>query len=150
MQDELQINLGPSAYIKWAFIVQHIGGLICVAYTIFPKYLLILSSSLLIVWHLRYCIKKYVYHNDRLSIVRFSLKPSGQGTFYMQKNLAMQGTILPGISYSSQFIIILAIRSKMSKMRYVVVCKDSIPHFAYQRLLAHMRAIPQIDKVFAV
>jgi hypothetical protein len=130
--------------MKIGLVMQHLGGFFCIVYTLFPNYLVITLLGLGIFWHLSFCIKKYVYCRDRQSIMCFSLKPSGKGVFHFKKDMALQGAVLHTLSYLSQHYIVLAIRSKAAKTRFVVIFKDSITPFSYQRLLAHIRAISKI------
>jgi hypothetical protein len=145
IQDELLIDLNPSKYMGIGLIMQHLGGFLCVVYA--PLYNYPFISILLglgILWHLMFCVKKYVYCQDPESIVHFSLKPSGKGVFHLKKGMAIRGAVLHTSSYLSRYCIVLAVRSVAARTRYMVIFKDSITPFAYQRLLAHIRAIPKI------
>lgn len=144
IQDELWIYLGPSSSMKAALIIQHLGGFLCAAHVLLPRYMVIVLLGLGLLWHLSHCIKKYVRHDARSSILHFSLKSCGQGMFYFRNNLVFQGSLSQSISYLSQYVIVLAVQSKAAKGHDIVLFKDSISPFAYQRLLAQIRAIPRI------
>jgi membrane-bound toxin of toxin-antitoxin system len=143
MQDELHIQLSPSAYLKAALVCLHLGGFFCVCYVFFHQIFIAFLVGLLQAWHLRHCLKKYVYYRAKDSIVRFSLEPSGQGEFFLPNNRMLLGRLYSRHSYVSQYALVIAIRSQAARTHTILILKDSISPFAYQRLSAHIGAIPQ-------
>jgi hypothetical protein len=114
------------------------------AYAFSPRYPVIILTCFFIFANLRHAIKNHRGYLGEASVKGFLLRPSGHCVLYFKNARILQGSVLHGVSYLSSFFIILAIRSKSTQKHYIVIPKDSIPLFAYQRLLAHMRAIPAI------
>ncbi|MEY3183200.1 MAG: hypothetical protein RLZ35_1185 [Pseudomonadota bacterium] len=142
MQDELIIAVAPSRYLQIVIILQHMGGFCCVAYALWPSYFSILLLGFALSLHFAYFFKKYGLLQSRTAVLQFSLKPCGKVQLCLKNNVKVDGYVSLSNTYVSPSYIVLLI-NRPNHQHAVILLKDSMTSFPYQRLKAHLRAITE-------
>jgi len=146
MQEPLILNPKPSRWFKLLCLSQYAGAIGCSGWALLPeKTGIFLAVLTLIIGHCFYFILSKTSKN--VCPQQIIVKPSGKiDLFFNQTNqktnpTRKQGILLPTLTYRGKYLTILAVRVFSAKTLFIPLFCDSLPDFAYRRLLAQLRAI---------